>query len=95
MKKNIGLDGFRKEFINYNRTNFSYNGQEALFNYLTDLEEDTGHEIELDIIALCCDYTEYETLEDIQKDYDIKDIEELEDNTFVIKFDNGFIVEAY
>jgi hypothetical protein len=96
MKKSIGLYDFRNEFSRSSRSNnFSYEGLEALYNYLTDLEDDIGEEIEFDLIEICCDYTEYESFEDIQKDYNVEDMEELENNTTVIKFDNGFIIQCY
>jgi len=38
--------------------NFSYEGKRALFDYLEQYSEDTGQDIELDVIALCCDYYE-------------------------------------
>ena len=41
---------------------FSYAGLEALFEYLEQLEEDTGEEMEFDMVGICCDYTEYENL---------------------------------
>ena len=37
---------------------FSYEGLEVLFNYLDELSEDTGEPIELDVVALCCEYYE-------------------------------------
>ena len=48
--------------------NFSYAGLKALFEHLESYEDDTGEEIELDVIALCCDYSEM-TLEEIINDY--------------------------
>jgi len=38
--------------------NFSYQGKKVLFDYLEGLSEDTGNDIELDVIALCCEYYE-------------------------------------
>jgi hypothetical protein len=38
---------------------FSYEGLGALFEYLTEYEEDTGAELELDVVAICCDFDEY------------------------------------
>ena len=49
--------------------NFSYEGKKALFNYLEELGEDTGSEIELDVIALCCEYTEFEDWEEFKANY--------------------------
>ena len=49
--------------------NFSYEGLEALYDYLIDYEESTGEEIELDVIALCCEYSEWEDIEEFLKNY--------------------------
>jgi len=38
------------------KENFSYDGLNALYEYLTDCEEEQG--IELDVIALCSEYSE-------------------------------------
>lgn len=38
--------------------NFTYDGLRVLFDYLEALEQGTGEEMELDVIALCCEYSE-------------------------------------
>jgi hypothetical protein len=59
MKQTVALNEFRDAFRIYNRMeNFTREGLEALFNHLEALEQDTGEEIELDVIALCCDYSQ-------------------------------------
>jgi hypothetical protein len=71
MKTTINLHQFRDAFYRMNRkTNFSYGGLEILFEYLEELEEGTGQEIELDVIALCCDFSE-DTPENIGEAYGI------------------------
>lgn len=40
---------------------FSRDALRALFEWIEDAERDTGEEMELDIIALCCDWTEWDT----------------------------------
>lgn len=50
--------------------NFSYAGLTALFDYLEECERDIGEEWELDVIALCCDFTESD-IDTIAIDYDI------------------------
>jgi len=40
------------------RENFSYDGLGILFDYLEELESSCGEEWELDVVALCCDYSE-------------------------------------
>ena len=51
------------------KNNFSYDGLHALFEYLEDYEDDTGEEIEFDMIGICCDYSEYDSLEAFAHDY--------------------------
>ena len=63
---------FREAFRLAGRmNNFSYKGLEVLFDYLDNLSEDIGEPIELDVIALCCDYNE-DTVDDIIANYSIE-----------------------
>ena len=41
--------------------NWSHAGARALIEYLEQIEEDTGTEIEFDAVAIRCDYSEYES----------------------------------
>ena len=51
---------FVQAFKDCNRTDhFTRDGLNVLFEHLVSLEEDTGEEIELDVVALCCEYYEY------------------------------------
>jgi len=60
MKQTISVNDFRDAFIKYGRNdNFSYDGLGALFDYLEGYEDNRGEEMELDVVALCCDYIEY------------------------------------
>jgi hypothetical protein len=67
MKKSIGIHEFREAFRLHERNNFSYEGLEVLFDSLESIEQDTGNEIELDVIALCCEFSEMTASE--VKDY--------------------------
>jgi len=40
------------------RNNLATTEKRALFDHLENVEEDTGEQIELDVIGLCCDYEE-------------------------------------
>jgi len=62
MKQTINFFQFRDAFGGDYKNNFSYDGKKALFEYLENYEEETNKEIELDPIALCCEYTEYESI---------------------------------
>lgn len=53
--KNISLSDFRNEFKECERDYFSHEGYQVLFNYY----ETIGEDFELDVIAICCEWTEY------------------------------------
>lgn len=70
---------FRDAFLQYGRgDNFSYQGLSKLFDYLEELSDDIGEPIELDVIAICCDFSE-EHFSDIVEYYDI-DVTDCEDD---------------
>jgi len=71
MKTTVSRYDFERAFADADRKeNFSYEGLSVLFDYLEDYEEQTGEELELDVIALCCDYSE-DTTEAIARNYSI------------------------
>jgi len=96
MYQSITKSDFTSAFHRMNRgEQFSYKGLIALYDYLEQYEEDTGEQIELDVIAICCEYSEYESLEEFQEDYgdDYQSIDEIEQVTTVIPVDDsGFII---
>ena len=86
---------FIRAFEQVRPDNFSRAGLSALYDYFEQLEEDIGNPIELDVIAICCEYSEYESLEEFQEDYgdDYQSIDEIEQVTTVISVDDdGFII---
>jgi hypothetical protein len=99
MKITINMYEFERAFINMDRgEQFSYNGLKALFEYLEEYEEGTGEEVELDVIAFCCEYAEYETLKEFQADYGEKyeSIEDISNETTLITInDESFIVQRF
>jgi len=97
MKTTVNEFAFLEAFRAYDRFDqFGATALRSLFAYLEDLESDTGEEIELDVIALCCDYS-VDTVEDIAANYsievdegeDLRDavLDYLNDNTTVIDDD--------
>lgn len=78
--------------------NFTYEGLIALYDYFEQYEDSTGVQIELDVIAFCCEYIEYESLEEFQGDYsgEYESIEDIEQATTVIMIDDdSFIIQAF
>ena len=90
----------QKEFAKMGRDYFSLSGYDALIN----LFDETGVNTELDVIAICCEFTE-STPDDIRENYsnldkiaDADDISDLMDAlnyyTIAILLDNGNILYA-
>ena len=87
----INVHNFTEAFEKIRPDNFSYEGQKALYEYLEDLSEDIGTPIELDVIAISCEYSEYESFEAFKEDYSyniFEDVESLRDYTTVIEIEN-------
>ena len=85
MKKSVSITDFMDAFEKTRPANFTYEGLECLYNYLIDYEQDTGTEIELDVIALCCDYSEYKDLDEYKQNYSsINSIKDIKDATTFI-----------
>jgi hypothetical protein len=64
MKTTVSVYDFRDAFQSMGRgKQFSYEGLGVLFDYFEQLEDDCGMEIELDPIAICCEYSELEPME--------------------------------
>ena len=86
MIKTISENEFIEDLLSDEYASWTYDGARALYEYLTDLEEDTGEQIEFDRVALRCDFSQYDNLEDILNQYnDINTLEDLQDNTTVLK----------
>ena len=101
MKQTVNFTDFCDAF-RIRDNNFTYDGKKALFDYIEEYEEGTGQETELDVVALCCEYTEYSNLEEFQadynndNDYEYESIEDIEEATTVIKIDDeSFIIQAF
>ena len=76
---------------------FSFHGLQALFEWLEEVYDDDNG-VELDVIALCCDFAEYDSIKDYnqQLDEEFNNIDELLENCIVIPIDGGgFITEQY
>jgi predicted ArsR family transcriptional regulator len=71
MKQTLNFTTFANTFQNSSRKNqFSYEALELIYDYIDEYERDTGEEIEFDMIAICCEWSE-STPEEIARSYDI------------------------
>jgi len=81
---------------------WSYEGAYALVEHLEQLDEDMDTESEFDPIAIRCDYSEYESPAQFISDYTSKTVEDddealelLENETVVIQFKGGIIIQNF
>lgn len=77
MKTTVSIHDFRTAFSQLRPDNFTYEGLAVLFDYFEDCEQD-GEEFELDVIAICCDFSE-DDYSNIANDYSIELEDDLED----------------
>lgn len=109
MKQTVNFTGFCDAFSETYRNNFSYEAKRALFEFIEEIEEQTGTETELDIVSLCCDYNEL-TYEEVAREYSILDDEDAysrdtirqivsdylhENTTVVAELDNTVVFAAF
>lgn len=81
MKQTINESDFHAEFHRMARSDqYTYEARQLIFNHLQDYEEQTGEEIELDVVGICCEICE-EFPREIAENYsiDISDIDPEDD----------------
>lgn len=69
MKKSMSSGEVADALLRDDNASWTYAGARALAEYMEELEEDTGEEIELDVVALRCDYSEHGSLREWAEDY--------------------------
>jgi hypothetical protein len=60
MKTTLNTQEITNALLNDNHAAWSYNGARALAEYLEEYEEACGVELELDVVALRCTYSEHD-----------------------------------
>ena len=71
MKQSVNFSQFVDAFHAYKRYDqFGYQALRVIFDYLEQYEDDMGEEMELDVIAICCDYN-LMSHDDIAREYRI------------------------
>lgn len=78
------FDRMGRLITNVNPTgNFTVNGLRALFEYLEDIEAGTDEPIELDVIGLCCEFSEYPSAWEAFQEYTHPDEVEAIQDTYI------------
>jgi hypothetical protein len=91
MKQTINFYDFQKAFQDLRPNSFTYEGLRALFEYIEEIEDTHNEEMELDVIALCCDFIEYESAEEYASEYS----DDLEDYLAATSDSGSLIVYAH
>ena len=79
MKQTVNNSDFHNAFHRMDRGNqFSYEALNLIYEYFEEYEQSTDEEIELDVISICCEYSE-SSIEQIIRDYSI-DCDDIEDD---------------
>ena len=76
MKMTLSSYDFHTYWPESREDQFSWEALEAIYNYITEIEEGTEEEIEFDPIAICCEWTEYNSALEAIKEYNGDDEEE-------------------
>lgn len=98
---------FRDAFRRIRPDQFSHEALGALYEYIVDYSDSTGEPVELDVIAICCEWAEYGRATEAASEYgftpdadDIEDDQEaaalawLQDQTTVLELGSGGVVIA-
>jgi hypothetical protein len=59
MKQTMEFYDFRRILKEHRPDNFTDDGLIALWDYLEEFEEETGKEMDFNLVDICCSYAEY------------------------------------
>jgi len=110
MKKTLTIEEITHALMFDHNANWSWNGAEALAEYFEEFEKANGEELELDIVAIRCEFTEYESAQEAAENYGWEPSEDIADDgqecdaealqwlgcrTNVIEFQGGVIIQDF
>jgi hypothetical protein len=110
MKTTVYRSDFIEAFRRIRPEQFSPAALVALFDHLEEVDRESETEMELDVIALCCDWAEYPNAIEAAEAYgwesegkgdekaDLSDreaLEYLQDETTVLEFEGDVLVQNY
>lgn len=110
MKQTVTEYHFVDSFRHAGReSQFTVPARRALFEYLEEYENSTGEEIELDPVGICCEWVEYSSAREAAEEYGFEPddddddddareksaLEWLREQTQVIEFDGGIVIQCF
>lgn len=86
----------KDEYASWHR---NYDACKAIAEYLESMAEDTGEAIELDIVAIRCDYSLMDDLADFNKQYgkECENLDDIRELTTVIEIEGqeAFVIQDF
>ena len=104
MKETLTTGQVADRLLADKNANWTPAGARAIAEHIEECEVESGEEMELDVIAIRCEFTEYESALDAighyafyLEDEDDEDeaLEWLQDRTTVIEFSGGIIIQDF
>lgn len=88
----LSYHDFQHQFLLHRRQHqFTSDALRVIFNHIEEMAEDSEKPYQLDVIELCCEFSEYKT-EDALVEYRCKDEEELSQNYFVLNVNDDSVI---
>jgi hypothetical protein len=92
MKQTLSVHEIAHALQEDSNAGWSYEGSKALAEYLDDLDQSTGEDTELDVVAIRCSWSEYSSAKEAaetygwefegdKEDIDPEELDELEENS--------------
>jgi hypothetical protein len=69
MKSTLSVYEIADALQDDSNANWSYEGSKALAEYLNEIDEQSGEDTELDVVAIRCDWSEYQSAQDAASNY--------------------------
>jgi len=106
MKQTLTTNQVAHLLLRDDNAKWSYEGAHALAEHYEAMEQDSGEEMELDVVAIRCEWTEFKTAHEIAEAYDIScegDEEDIEDTvinyvgdrSILVRFKGGYLVQQF
>jgi len=109
--RRINEANFEEAFARMDRDCYSHEGYKYLYDFYEEISQAQEKDVELDVVAVCCDWNEYENFSRLDddyhylidredgesdKDYQKRLIAELEGKTIFVKLSNGhFLLHVF
>ena len=78
---------FVSAFLNHTYNTFSYEGLKSLFAHFEDVIGDTGEQLELDVVAICMEYEEFDDVDELERVWE-RSLDDIQEVTTVMPVGN-------